>query len=346
MSFERLPDSTVALAVELRDRALGVEPLLARLPLGTPVSKVVSGGTYWYLQSRGGGLDVQRYLGPESPELLARLAEWKRLRAELAPELDELARLNEMAVAGGVPREPASAVRALELLAAGGLFRAGALLVGTRAFAAYGPLLGFRAPLAARTQDVDVALPRTIEIALPRQEATALAARLGETEPPFLPVPELDSRRPSTSFKLRGQELRVDFLTPRRRGDGERSVPVPALGLAAAPLEMLDYLVAAPVAAVLSGPRPVLVRVPDPARFALHKLWLAAERSTQEAARARKDREQAAVLLELLTEERPRDLKAAARELARRPRPASRARAEARRLPSPLGTTIVDLLRP
>ncbi len=346
VTTERLPDSTVALATELRDRALAIEPERAQLPVGTPVAKLVSGQRYWYLQSRGGGLNLQRYLGPESPQLTARLDDWTRLRAVLAEELAELERLNEMVVAGGVPREPAAATRALELLAAGGLFRAGAVLVGTRAFAAYGPLLGFRAPLTARTQDVDVALARGLEIALPRLEERDLPARLAETDPPFLPVPDLDPRRPSTSFKLRGRELRIDFLTPRRRGDAERAVAISAYGLSAWPLELLDFLVEGALAAVVSGSRPVLVRVPEPARFALHKLWLAGERSSQDSARARKDFVQAEALLAMLADERPRDLTRAALELLRRPRAAARTRAQARRLPPDLAAIVLAALRP
>lgn len=345
MTIERLPDSTVALATELRDRALTLEPELARLPVGTPVSKIVSGGRYWYLQSRGGGVDFQRYLGAESPELADRIEGWARLRRSLAGELDELERLNEMVVAGGVPREPAAAVRAVELLASGGLFRAGGVLVGTRAFAAYGPLLGFRAPLTARTQDVDVALGRTLELALPRLDEGALLDRLAATVPPFLAVPDLDPRRPSTSFKLRGRELRIDFLTPRRPGDADRPVAIPALGVAAWPLELLDFLTASPVAAVVTGPRPVLVRIPEPARFALHKLWLAGERSSGDLARARKDLAQAELLLELLAEDGPRDLARAAAELRRRPRAAARARAQAKRLSPELAAIVVANLR-
>ena len=219
------------------------------------------------------------------------------------------------------------------------------VLVGTRAFAAYGPLLGFRAPLTARTQDLDVALGRGLEIALPRNEEGDLPARLAETVPPFLPVPDLDPRRLSTSFKVRGRELRIDFLTPRRRGDAERAVPIPAYGLSAWPLELLDFLVEGALAAVVSGSRPVLVRVPEPARFALHKLWLAGERSSQEATRARKDLAQAQALLEVLAEERPGDLTRAAVELLRRPRAAARVRGQAKRLPSELAASVLATLR-
>jgi len=332
VSAARLPDSTLALATELRDLALALEPRLAELPAGTPVSKNVSGNRYWYLQSRGGGLEVQRFLGAETPELLARLERWRALAAELAPERAELERLCRMVVAGGVPAEPAGALRVLEILAGAGLFRAGAVLVGTRAFAAYGPLLGLVAPAAARTQDLDVALAREVQVALP--DDGDLARRLGETEPPLLAVPGLDPRHPSTSFKLRGRELRVDFLTPKRPRDGERPVVLRALGVAAWPLEGLGYLLDGALLAVVCGSRPVLARVPDPSRFALHKLWIAGRRPAAQALRAKKDLAQAEALLDLLADDRPQDLAAAAAALP------VRARSEVRKRAATLGLRI------
>lgn len=334
MPAARLPDSTLALATELRDLALALEPRLAELPAGTPVAKAVSGKRYWYLQSRGGGLEVQRFLGAETPELAARLERWRALAAELAPERAELERLCRMVVAGGVPAEPAAALRVLEILAGAGLFRAGAVLVGTRAFAAYASLLGLVAPAAARTQDLDVALEREVQVALPRDGEGDLARRLRETDPPRLAVPGLDPRDASTSFKLRGRELRVDFLTPKRPKDGERPVALRALGLAAWPVEGLAYLIEGALLAVVCGSRPVLVRVPDPSRFALHKLWLAGRRPAAEALRANKDLAQAEALLDLLAEDRPRDLAAAAAALP------PRARAEVRKRAAKLGRQI------
>ena len=58
---------------------------------------------------------------------------------------------------------------------------------------------------------------------------------------------------------------------------------------------------------VVAG-RGVLVTVPAPARFALHKLWLAGRRRPGEQAKAGKDRRQARGVIEVLREDRPRDL--------------------------------------
>jgi hypothetical protein len=330
----RLQDSTLALATELRDLALRLAPSLAELPRGTPVAKTVAGRKYWYRQSRGGGLEHQRYLGPETPELLAELAAAERRAEELAPEIAHLERLHDMAVAGGVLADSAAATRILELLSGARLFERGGVLVGTRAFLAYGALLGFRPSAAARTEDFDVAFD--LALVLPREPAEDLPARLAEFSPPFLAVPELDPRHPSTSFKLRGRALRVDFLTPLRGRERTRPIALPAFGVAATPLRLLDFLIDEPLWAVAYGTRPVLVRLPDPARFALHKLWLAGQRPAAEAARARKDLAQASELLDLLHEDRPRDLTRAARALARHPGQLRAARSQANRLDAAL----------
>jgi hypothetical protein len=55
----------------------------------------------------------------------------------------------------------------------------------------------------------------------------------------------------------------------------------------------------------------VLVTVPAPARYALHKLLVSQTRSAVQQTKAGKDLQQAALLLEVLAEDRPDDLAAA-----------------------------------
>jgi hypothetical protein len=127
----------------------------------------------------------------------------------------------------------------------------------------------------------------------------------------FLPVPQLDPRAPSTSFKIRGRELRIDFLTPALGRRTSTPVHIPRLHLAATPLEMLGYLIEHPARTVAINSTAVLVNVPDPARFALHKLVIAERRPVGAQPKAAKDREQALALLGVLEEQRPRDVTAA-----------------------------------
>jgi hypothetical protein len=74
-------------------------------------------------------------------------------------------------------------------------------------------------------------------------------------DPSFFAVPGIDSRELSTSFKVRGRDLRVDFLTPAV-GSRATSKPIylPHLRVAAQPLQGLDYVIQRSVdAAVIAG---------------------------------------------------------------------------------------------
>ena len=128
----------------------------------------------------------------------------------------------------------------------------------------------------------------------------------------FVPVPQLNPRHPSTSFKVRGRQLRVDLITP---GSDRQTKPVFIRRFkgAAAPIKFLSLPLeeAQPAAAVNGGG--TLVMVPTPARFALHKLFVSQSRSLPQQTKSSKDLHQAALLLEVLAEDRPDDLAQAAR---------------------------------
>jgi len=134
-----------------------------------------------------------------------------------------------------------------------------------------------------------------------------------------LPVPGLNPKSPETSFKVRGRTLRVDLLTPAQGARDGKLVIIRHLKAAAQPLELLDYLLEAPIATPLVNGGATLVNVPDPARFALHKLMVSGRRQVFEQTKAGKDRQQAAEILDVLYEDRRGDLTAAAKALHTRP---------------------------
>jgi hypothetical protein len=80
-----------------------------------------------------------------------------------------------------------------------------------------------------------------------------------------------------------------------------------------------------PERAPFIGRSAFLVNVPDPARFALHKLISSQLRVPAFHAKATKDQEQAAQLLELLIGDRPADLESAWQGIHRRGKPWMRA---------------------
>lgn len=311
MPFDRLPEALQTLYAELLDQAVEAEAeerALRLPPPGTFVRKKVHRGTYWYLQRSEGGGKRQVYLGPGSPELVRRIDEVRARRRELRPDAERRAALVEMLRNGGAPRPGPAAGRVLRLLAESGLFRLGGVLVGTQAFAAYGNMLGVR-------MTSDEGEDEAIAVAVDPDAVPPDASRaLDDSDPRLHAVPFLDRQIPSTSFTIRGRPVRVDLPTPRR-GDEERPVALPLLEAAARPLPFVEYLLASPQAAVVLAEGGVLARVPQPARYALHKLWLASERPAAQRAKSADDLRQAAQLLEVLLADRPQDLRTAWRAL-------------------------------
>lgn len=337
VDIDRLPSSVATLYAELLEQALvheRITPLEAQLP-GGPVAKTIRGRRYLYWQVRKGEQVSQRYLGPDSEELretVRRVAEEKRSADEQRAWFDRLA---AMLLQGGAGREDGQVVAVLRLLADLGCFRRGGVLIGTQAFRCFGNLLAVRLPAASlRTQDIDVA--HALDVAIAASAEPPVSASLSALG--LLAVPGLDPGSASTSFHMRKRELRVDFVTPARPRQPETPVAIPGLGISAWPVRGLDYLIEEPVPVVVLGATAVLVRVPRPGRFALHKLWTAASRPVTEQPKAGKDRAQATALIHVLAVDRPDDLREALDAVARRPSMRRRVIAELDRLAPDLKT--------
>jgi hypothetical protein len=270
---------------------------------GSFVAKTVSGKRYWYLQLTRDGTQIQKYLGPDSSELrdlIERLRASTRLRKNLS----------SMAGAGGAYVAPGAHRAVLALLADSGLFHAGGVLVGAHAFGVYGNMLGARWDRdLTHTQDIDVAHDPALAVAVARDLAIDLPTKLEQwAAMTFLPVPPspLNPTHPVTSFRVRGTELKLELLTPLRGRERDRPIALPQLNAAAQPLRFLDYLIDDPVQAAVVGGDGVLVNVPQPARFALHKLLIAGRRSNID--KRRKDLAHAASLCWVLLDDEPADL--------------------------------------
>lgn len=315
MTITRLSGTVQTLYSELLDQIIQAEAesVARRVPApGSFVSKQIRGGVYWYLQRLEGQRKRQYFLGPDSPELYRWMEQKRALANEMKPDADQRSGLVSMLRAGGIPRLPAPVSRILRLLHEIGVFRLGGVLVGTQAFLAYENMLGVLFPgRSRRTQDLDIAQERGIAVALdPEALPAALKEALREADTQFFAVPALDPKSPSTAFKVRGRDLRVDLLTPAR---GRETLPVqiPYLQAAAQPLPHLGYLIEQPEQAVVCEQSGLLVNVPQPARFVWHKLWTSVQRPATESTKAAKDRRQALELTEVLLEDRPGDLEAA-----------------------------------
>lgn len=308
-----LPAATQTLYAELLERLLAdsARRSVGRAP-GTFTSKTINGEAYVYFQySEPGGRHRQLYLGKKGPGLQRLIERFKRERADAETEQADRERLCAQVRAGGGWTMGARPARVLKAFADAGVFDAGAVLVGTHAFGVIGNMLGVRWTGAnLRTQDVDLAAVSLV--ASPERESADAEKALERLKMGFLPVPGLDPRHPSTSFKVRGESLRVDFLAPGKAGPPVR---VPSLSTSAQPLPYMDYLIENPEQAAVCDADGVLVLVPAPARFALHKIIVSTERPASQETKALKDLAQAAQMLECLAESRPGDLRLAAEAL-------------------------------
>lgn len=197
---------------------------------------------------------------------------------------------------------PPRHLAAITPLARHGLFEAGAMLVGSHAFGIVLNKLAVRASPFA-TEDVDVARPAKLSLREPLSKD--LGEILRESGIDFVEVPPLEHGKPSIKFKEKGRSrFTFDLLVPAK-GYEYGVVPVPELGIHAAALPYLRYLVSHSQPAVaLSLQGIVAVKVPLPERFALHKLIVSHLRVGR-SEKSQKDQRQAAILIAALGELHP-----------------------------------------
>ena len=252
-----------------------------------------TGTQYWVRRfSDAAGRRQEAYLGKaDDPAVTARVTD---LRERITAANSAIASVRLLARAGFATMDR-KAYSTLASLHNHGLFRAGALLIGSHAYGALLNALGVRAA-AYSTEDIDIA--RRAELAV--SGLPPFVDMLRETGLEFFPVPALHRSAPSTSFAERGgSRLRVDLLVPSP-GENYPTVAVPELGAHAKGLPYLAYLLGTSQEIPLLSPHGiVLVRVPVPERLAVHKLIVSQLRN-KASAKPEKDLRQAATLIEAL----------------------------------------------
>jgi hypothetical protein len=308
---------------ELKRRAVEQPFLLAGTP-GSVGERNVNDRRFYYRQFYDAqGKKSAEYIGPVGdPESEAR-ASAVRDEIELANTL-----VREARVLGqqGYVRLGGRAGAILASLANRGLFRAGAVLVGSHAYGALLNELGVKGAVFF-TEDVDIARGRPLEVALAPTET--FAQILAAPTVPLHPVPGMNRKAPSTSYKTPGGDrLRVDLLVPAE-GSEVTIRAVPELKAYATALPYLAYLLSDPADAVVLGRESVVpVRVPRPETFAWHKMLVSQLRGETREKRG-KDTSQAAVMVAVLAEDSPDALKDAFDALPRGSKGKTRAGAKA-----------------
>ncbi len=274
---------------------------------GKPTAREINGRTYWYDRYRIGDRVREKYLGDDNPALKARIQRFDALDRERGPRRRERARLVRLLRSERFLGLDGATGSLLAALTRTGTFRLGGVLVGTTAFRLYEGELGLRLSLdqTAMTNDVDIASFEKLSLALGDTVEPAITEILGDFD--FAPVGSLDGNR-TWRWRQSSSDTLVEFLTPSfDEAEGIRDLP--ALGVSAQSLHHLNYLIAEPIHAAAVYREGVLVRIPRPERFAIHKLIVANRRKDgPDSLKARKDILQAELLIQVLAEDRPQDL--------------------------------------
>jgi hypothetical protein len=309
--------------------------------LGTPFREVRGKRVYWYDAIRTGNTVRKRYIGEETPELVAEIERHQAKASDAKERSMRRSRLIRILRSEGMQLPDRTTGSLLSAMARSGVFRIGGTIIGTNAFRLYEGELGIRISTDEITQrdDLDITQFERLSLALQDSVETSLADTFHSLD--FAPLPSLNPRS-IWRWKQTKSDMLIEFLTPSFRPE-EDIRELPALGVAAQSLHFLNYLIADPIKAAVLYRSGVLVQIPRPERYAVHKLIVADRRQGgPDQIKSRKDRAQAAFLIRILAEDRPGDL-AEAHEDAMSRGPQWRAHIEAslKRMPA----TSADLAR-
>ena len=265
---------------------------LADVAHGSVSVRKIKGRDYLYVTTKDGAKRNQRSLGPASDPGAQAQAEEIRRAARDAKGLRTTVSVLKKAY---IPGPTLALGRVLEAVANAGLFKQGAVLVGTSAYQTYPCLVGAYLPSSAlMTNDADLLVSSFVAA----EEPQDLEAILKRADPTFKARMSRDDRLPKVF--VADNKFQVDVLTTFGRG---RKSPVLIDGLrcSAEALKFMEYLAEDCVEAVALYGTGVLVSVPPPMRYAIHKLLIAQERRSNPVKRS-KDLKQAKDLIDVFLE--------------------------------------------
>jgi hypothetical protein len=266
---------------------------------GTVYIQKQKGRDYLYVKRRVGNVYRDTAIGrADNPAAIQRA---EKISAEQKNTKDRR-RIVRTLRDGGVPTPTRMLGNVLDVMSDAGLFD-NAVLIGTAAYICYSPIIGVALPSGVlMTQDADLA---TASLAISGDaEGDTMLDILKRADETFRPIPALKRGAPSSSFKSQTGFI-VDLLTPQFRRSDTNPMPLENLDAGATPLQHLDWLISDPVRAVALHGAGVPVQVPQPAKYAVHKLIVAQKRRPDERVKRDKDLLQAKALIEALTETDP-----------------------------------------
>ncbi len=265
---------------------------------GSIFTMTVKGRQYVYVKRLVGKVRKDDYIGPvDDPETKARVDEIRRLQDEAQQDRKTI----RLLVKAGVPAPTPQLGRVLDALSDAGVF-GDATLIGTAAYQCYSPLVAHALPRPTlMTGDADLATARLALASIPKDETFLDVLR--RAEPSFAPIPALSGpKAPSSAFRA-ADGFMVDLVTQQRTRHDTNPLPLKGAGAGAVPLQYVRWLIDDSIPAVALFGSGVAVTVPQPARFAVHKLILAQER--RDVPKRQKDLLQARALIEALLDSDP-----------------------------------------
>lgn len=266
---------------------------------GSVTQRMVDGAPHLYATERHGSTRRQRYIGPAGDTHARNEAAAVRQSAARAKERRKLVAMLRSA---GISAPAPAVCRVLDALSRENLFAQNRLvLVGTLAYGTYPLLLGQHLTASAlATNDIDLGVMPLVVTSLPQTVSLPSILARGEAtlEPDRMSVPPSRFRSPTG--------LVVEFLTVARRGPSSIQ-PMKSLGISAEALTYMDYLIEDNIEAALAWQDGVLIRVPAPARYSVHKMIVAQLWPVGDPKRS-KDLVQAAELMKALETSDPAQL--------------------------------------
>ncbi len=295
MAREKLTPTEQTLFAEL------VQQVETAGPAGTVYTRERDGIEYYYAKMPVGVGRIDTFIGKVGEEEAeTQVAELKRGMEQAR----ERRRLVGLLRRSGFAAPHRTIGATLDAISHAGLFKNGAVLVGTTAYMMSEPLVGRKLPEPTlMTGDLDLA---TANLALRAEPPERLETIIKRGDPTFAPVLHIRPNEPPSRFRTADGFL-LDLITPTRSRTDVNPMPMNELDAGAAPLQYMDWLIADPVPTVALWGSGVPINIPQPARFAVHKLILAQKRDVGSRAKRRKDLAQADALIEALESYDPFD---------------------------------------
>jgi hypothetical protein len=294
--FADLPVVSATAFAQLHTSALAQELARDASHLrGSYSIKKVKDKAHWYFSFREADQALrQMYVGPDNPQTrqLVEHAKSKTPHASTQP----LAKVASTLGCAAVTRQHLSVILRLNEY---GFFRAGGVLIGTHAFLAYSNLLGVRWVSTEQTVDIDFAhAGKNISIALPANVRAEPHAAITTMPEGFLPLVQFRSTAGATYRHATQAEYQIDFLCPKN-SESDEPIRIPNLDVALQPLRFMEFSLEQVQQTTLMDAtgRCVVVTLPAPERYAVHKLLIIGERTGAFKSKISKDLAQAAALI-------------------------------------------------